>query len=102
MFDDFKNFVAKVHAKLPNTRIYFISWNPTIARWKQADKEKALNAMVKDFVAGKKNLTYIETYDMVLGPDGQPRPELFVADKLHFSPAGYKLLVERVRPALAK
>lgn len=102
VFGDFKQFVAKVHAKLPNTRIYFISWNPTIARWKQADKEKALNDMVKGFVAGNEKLTYIEAYDMVLGPDGQPRPELFVADKLHFSPAGYKLLTERVRQALAK
>jgi lysophospholipase L1-like esterase len=53
-------------------------------------------------MAGNPRLTYIETYDMVLGADGQPRPELFVADKLHFSPEGYKLLTDRVRPALAK
>ncbi len=39
---------------------------------------------------------------MVLGADGKPRPELFVADKLHFSDAGYKLLAERVRPYLPK
>jgi len=102
VFTDFQQFVAQVHARLPNTQIYFISWSPSISRWKQADKEKALNDMVKGFVAGNPKLTYIETYDMVLGPDGQPRPELFVADKLHFSPAGYKLLTERVRPALAK
>jgi lysophospholipase L1-like esterase len=39
---------------------------------------------------------------MVLGPDGQPRPELFVADKLHFNAAGYKLLAEKVRPFVPK
>ena len=102
VFDDFKQFVAKIHAKLPNTQIYYISLSPSIARWKQADKEKSLNDMVKAFMAGNPQLTYIETYDMVLGADGQPRPELFVADKLHFSPEGYKLLTDRVRPALAK
>ena len=46
------------------------------------------------------DLQYIETYSLPLGADGQPRPELFVADKLHLNAAGYKLLAERVRPYL--
>jgi lysophospholipase L1-like esterase len=37
---------------------------------------------------------------MTLTPDGQAREELFVADKLHFNAEGYKLLAERLRPAL--
>jgi lysophospholipase L1-like esterase len=98
VFDDFQQFVAKIHAKLPNTQIFFISLSPSIARWKQADKEQALNKLVRGFIAGNPKLTYIETYDMVLGSDGQPRAELFVDDKLHFSSEGYKLLADRVRP----
>ena len=68
----------------------------------QADKEKAVNKMVEDFVRGKPHLKYIETYDLVLGNDGKPRAELFVEDKLHFNAEGYKLLVARVRPFLPK
>ena len=34
--------------------------------------------------------------------DGLPRPELFVADQLHFNADGYKLLADRVRPVFAK
>ena len=98
VFADFQEFVALVHAKLPATEIYFISWSPSGLRWKQHDKEKALNTMVADFVRGKAHLQYVETYDLPLGADGLPRPELFVEDKLHFSPAGYQLLAERVRP----
>ncbi|MEI9863658.1 MAG: hypothetical protein WDN00_03695 [Limisphaerales bacterium] len=45
---------------------------------------------------------YLETYDLPLGADGLPRPELFVSDKLHFNEKGYELLTERVRPVLAK
>jgi lysophospholipase L1-like esterase len=100
VFDDFKQFVAKIHAKLPDTQIYYIALSPSIARWDQADKEKALNQMVQGFAAGNPKLTYIETYDMVLGADGKPRAELFVADKLHFSAEGYRLLADRVRPHL--
>jgi lysophospholipase L1-like esterase len=102
VFADFKEFVSKIRARLPETEIAYISLSPSIARWKQADKEKALNSMVKDFITGQPRLTYIETYDMVLGTDGQPRAELFVADKLHFNAEGYKLLVERVRPYVSK
>ena len=40
--------------------------------------------------------------NMVLGVDLKPRPELFVEDRLHFSPEGYKLLAERVRPFIPK
>jgi lysophospholipase L1-like esterase len=102
VYADFKEFVAKVHAQLPETEIVFISLSPSIARWKQADREKALNAMVEEYVRKTPRLKYIETYTLPLGTDGQPRPELFVADKLHFSAEGYKLLAEAVRPYLPK
>ena len=102
VFADFKAFVATIRAGLPDTDIVFISLSPSIARWKQMEKEKTLNALVANYVRGVAHLGYIDTFDIVLGPDGQPRPELFVADKLHFSPAGYALFAERIRPHLAK
>lgn len=102
VFADYKDFVAKVHAKLPKAEIAFISISPSIARWTEADQNKALNKMIEDYTKGKPYLKYVETYDMVLGPDGKPRPELFVEDRLHFNAEGYKLQTERVRPFLPK
>jgi lysophospholipase L1-like esterase len=102
VFADFKEFVAKIHSKLPRTEIVFISLSPSIARWKQADKEKAVNTMIEEYIRQTPRLKYIETYPMPLGADGQPRAELFVADKLHFNAEGYKLLAEIVRPHLPK
>lgn len=102
VFADFQEFAARVHAKLPAAEIIFISWSPSLARWREHESEKALNRMVADFVRSKPWLEYIETYDLPLGADGRPRPELFVADGLHFSAAGYRLLAERVRPYLTK
>src|SRR6185369_9549863 len=43
VFEDYKEFVATVHAKLPDVDIVFISLSPSIARWEQHDKEKLLN-----------------------------------------------------------
>jgi lysophospholipase L1-like esterase len=97
VFSDFKEFVATVQAKLPEADIVFISLCPSVARWKQADKEKALNSMVQQFARQAPRVKYLETYDISLGPNGEPRPELFVADKLHFNADGYQLLAARVR-----
>ncbi|MEJ0091038.1 MAG: GDSL-type esterase/lipase family protein [Limisphaerales bacterium] len=102
VFADFKEFTAVVHAKLPATEIVYLSWGPTPSRWKQHEQEKELNRLVKNFAEATPQLRYIETYDLPLGADGQPRRELFVADQLHFNTEGYKLLTERVRPVLAK
>ncbi len=102
VFADFKEFAAAVHAKLPDTDIVFLSLTPSIARRKQADKEKALNALVADYTKGKPHLRYLDTYDMVLGPDGQPRPELFAKDGLHLNAEGYKVFAARIRPELSK
>jgi lysophospholipase L1-like esterase len=100
VFADFKDFVVCVRAKLPTTEIVFISWSPTIARWQQAAKEKALNTLVRQFVRQTPRLKYLEAYDLSLDAYGNPRPELFAADKLHFNAEGYKLLAERVRSFL--
>jgi hypothetical protein len=56
--------------------------------------------MVEGDVRGKAHLKHLETYSMVLGADGQPRPELFVADQIHFNAEGCRLLADRVRPYL--
>ena len=85
-------------ARLPETKIVYISWAPTIARWSQAQREKKLNELVAEFINGQPRLQYIETYDLPLGADAKPRTDVFVSDKLHLNAAGYKLLTERVRP----
>lgn len=102
VFADFKAFVATVHAKLPESDIVFISLSPSSSRWSEAEDNKTLNKLVEDYVHGKSHLKYLETYDIAIGPDGKPRDELFVGDKLHFNAAGYKLLAERVRTILVK
>ena len=100
VFTEFKEFVATVHAKLPETEIIFLALSPSPARWSQAAREKKLNDLISDFTKTDARFSYIETYDLVLGKDGKPRAELFVSDQLHFNAAGYKLLADRVRPGV--
>lgn len=100
--DDFKAFAETVHAQLPASKLVFISLSPSLARWKQHEAEKELNTRIAGYIADKPWLQYVETYDVPLGANGLPRPELFVSDKLHFNAAGYQLLAARVRSELQK
>src|SRR5437667_436499 len=80
---DFRAFVEKVRAALPGTRIAFVSLSPSPKRWEQVEEQKEANRLVKEYVRSGKDLDYIELWDQFLGPDGKPREDLFVEDRLH-------------------
>jgi lysophospholipase L1-like esterase len=100
VFADFKAFVAKVRAKLPDVRIAYLSMNPSPSRWSQREKQQRGNQLMKEYIASEKNLDYIDFWDVMLGPDGQPREDLFIQDRLHNNAAGYKIRADMVRPHL--
>lgn len=99
---DYKAFVKKVREKLPQTRIVFMSLNPSPVRWANAEKEQKTNQLIRDYIAAheNENLDYIDSFTPMLGSDGKPRPELYAADRLHNTPEGYKLWVSLVKPHL--
>jgi lysophospholipase L1-like esterase len=91
VFADYKAFVAKVREALPDTPIAFLGVNPTPLRWAQAAKQQETNRLIREYVAGKKGLAFIDIWDALLGSDGRPRDDLHVRDHLHPNAAGYKI-----------
>ncbi|HET6247132.1 MAG TPA: SGNH/GDSL hydrolase family protein [Tepidisphaeraceae bacterium] len=100
VFADFKTFVETVRAGQPDVPIYYISIKPSPSRAKLMDKMKEANRLIEDWMKQGKNLTFIDIFTPMLGPDGQPRPELFVADKLHMAKPGYEIWAAKIRPLL--
>lgn len=99
---DFKAFVAKIHGKLPLTRIAFISIKPSPSRWKLHETQKEANRLIAEFIKTDSKLVYIDVVKAMLDKEGQPRQELFRQDNLHLNDEGYKLWNEIVKPYLAK
>jgi lysophospholipase L1-like esterase len=97
---DFQAFVAKVRARRPETRIAYISIAPNPARWAQVERVKVANKLIKDFCLPHGKLTFIDVFPHMLGPDGQPRPEIFSEDRLHMNAQGYALWKDLVAPFL--
>jgi lysophospholipase L1-like esterase len=96
---DFKAFAAKVHAKLPNTKIVFWSMTPSVKRLANWDRESQANELIKAYIAAGKNMVYVDATKSTLGPDGKPRADLF-RDGLHFNAAAYKIAAQLIRPYL--
>jgi lysophospholipase L1-like esterase len=99
---DFAEFVRVVHDRLPRTEILYIAVSPAPARWGETDKYRELNRLIRTMALNMPRVGFVDAFDISLERDGSARTELFVKDRLHFSPAGYKLLAERVRPFLAQ
>jgi lysophospholipase L1-like esterase len=100
VFEDCRKFVGLVHAKLPKTRIIFLAIKPSDSRgsfWPQTQKA---NELVRDFSRTDERLFFADVATPLLGPDGKPRNELFLNDKLHLNPAGYRIWTQALTPIL--
>jgi lysophospholipase L1-like esterase len=97
---DFQAFVAKVRAAMPTVPIAFSSITPGPGRWNQAAVRTRTNDTVKAWVATQPNMHFIDLWDAMLTPDGQPREDLWVEDRIHPNQAGYRIRVQVMRPLL--
>lgn len=104
VFQDFKDFVAKIRASLPNTRIVYVSINPTVQRWNQEGDILETNHLIEKWIfenGSKTNkLNFINSHAQILTADGQPQPQLLQADGLHFNKEGYKVWASILKPRI--
>jgi 2-keto-4-pentenoate hydratase/acetyl esterase/lipase/lysophospholipase L1-like esterase len=97
---DFQTFVAKVHAMQPGVPIAWSSITPGPGRWDEADRRKAANQLLKDYIATQPGLHFIDLWDAMLTADGKPREDIWVEDRVHPNHAGYLIRVGIMRPLL--
>ncbi|MGV3660532.1 MAG: GDSL-type esterase/lipase family protein [Prosthecobacter sp.] len=102
VFEDYKAFVAKIHAALPDCEVCYISNAPNPKRWSMINEMRETSRLVEEHVKTDKRLKYINTHDAMLGADGQPKPDIFLEDKLHMNPKGYVIWKGIVGPYLMK
>lgn len=97
---DFRTFVEKVRAKFPDVEIAYISIAPNPKRWTQVEQVKQANSSIEEFCSKTPKLKYIDVFTHMLGSDGQPLPDIYLADGLHMNLKGYAIWKEIVTPLL--
>jgi lysophospholipase L1-like esterase len=99
VFGDFVALVKKIRAGAPKAKIAYISVAPNPSRWAQVEKVRKLNSLISAY-CGRHGCTFINVFPLMLGPDGLPKPDIFVADRLHMNPKGYAIWREAIAPYL--
>jgi len=99
VYGDFVALMTKLRAQLPKARLAYIASAPNPSRWAQVEKVKRLNSLAEAY-CHRHHLDFINVFPLMLGPDGLPKPDIYVADRLHMNPKGYAIWREAVAPYL--
>lgn len=97
---DVRAFVARVRRDLPRTPIAILAIKPSPSRAAQLPAQQQANRLLQAEASRLHGVEFIDVATPMLGADGQPRPELFVEDRLHMNAAGYALWRGIVAPYL--
>jgi lysophospholipase L1-like esterase len=100
VFEGYVEFVKVVQAALPDTPIYYIAITPTPARWKIWPIAHEANQRIKAYTETDQRLHFIDLTNEILGPDGRPKRDLYIWDRLHPSAKGYALWTSIIKPTL--
>lgn len=87
----FEALANKVERDLAQIPFGFISVKPSPARLGLLDKIADANEMIRRALSRHPRGFYVDVFTPMQGPNGRPRPELFLDDGLHLSSAGYRL-----------
>jgi lysophospholipase L1-like esterase len=96
----FTTFLDKVHAGVPDAKVVAIGVKPSVQRWAKLDRVRAINALMRAEASRRAYVTFVDVEKPMLTADGKARPELYVEDGLHMSPAGYEIWNAAVGPLL--
>jgi lysophospholipase L1-like esterase len=100
ILDDLRQIIARVHAKLPQCRIYVLSIKPSVlrrARWPVAQE---VNAGYKAIAAKDPMVYYVDMAELFLNRDGTVMTDIFIADNLHLNDLGNAIWGAGIKSAL--
>ena len=104
LLEDYREFVEAVLMAQPSTRVVILSIKPSLARWDVWLEMQESNAAIEAYAQMDARVDFVDIGTAMLGADGLPRPELFVGDGLHMTPAGYdvwdEILMEALMPGM--
>ncbi len=99
---NFKSFSERVAAKLPKTKIIFISINKAHQKKSRWDWVEDANNQIKEYCESTALRSFIDVNPVLLNADGSSKEELFVADKLHLKQPAYDGFTKIIKPILTQ
>lgn len=101
VFADFETLMRLIRHHLPEARVVVLSIKPSVARRALWDQMRLVNARMATYANGESHIDFVDIAPVLLGEDGEPRPDLLKEDGLHLNEKGYAAISQLVRPWLS-
>lgn len=98
----FKQLFYMIRADYKKIPLAYVSMKPSPSRKKLMTKYAAANQAIAAFLSKQRKASFIDVYNKMLTPDGNPIKEIFMEDNLHMNAKGYAIWKEIIQPYLLK
>lgn len=98
---DTRRYVEMLRTSLPEVRLLYIAIKPSPSRPDNVQRTLEANALIAQ-LADELGFDFVDPTPRLVDEQGQPREALYVADRLHFRPEGYRAVAEVVEPVLRR
>jgi lysophospholipase L1-like esterase len=95
-----RQFIDRVSAALPDTRIVFVSVNRAPEKQDRWDVVDDVNRQIQKYATVNKRVLYVDVNPALMNADGSARLELFLSDRLHLRPTAYEEFTRILKPVL--
>ncbi len=100
--DRFQRFAERVHAKLPSTKILFVSINRAPQKQDKWQIVDDANASILASCLQDQRLGFIDVNKALFDKEGNARLELYREDKLHFLKPAYEEFTAIIKPIVER
>lgn len=100
--DQLETIIDRIHAELPEARVYVLSVKPSVARQATWPIAQDLNQRYQQLAAADPLVHYIDVATPFLQADGTVMTDIFVDDDLHLNEKGYDIWAVSIRDVLMK
>ncbi|MXZ70036.1 MAG: G-D-S-L family lipolytic protein [Acidobacteria bacterium] len=97
-----ESIVDRIHAEVPEARVYVMSVKPSLARVDVWDKAQEANALSQRFADSHDLVSYIDVANPFLQSNGQVMDDIFIDDGLHLNEKGTEIWASTIKAALMK
>lgn len=94
------SFIAGIRERHPETEFYLLSVKFSPSRMPAKASYAQANEAMRTMADGDDRIHFIDVNTPMLDDQGNPREELFLADRLHMNGQGYAIWTKAVRQAL--
>ena len=95
-----ESIVDRIHAEVPEARVYVMSVKPSLARVNVWDKAQESNVLSQRFADSHDLVSYIDVANPFLQSNGKVMDDIFIDDGLHLNEKGTQIWASTIKAAL--